>query len=272
MSTATRSWIGLLAMAHDDRAGGASTRSASGHVLLSMRSNACARFLWTLLLPLLGVCARAAVPDESVYIGEARDQKGVLVYTEKHRVHSAEGTTKGSVTEYTAPDGSLIATLRADYARSVALPTYVFEDLQRKYREGLRWQEGGYVIFHQQGSAPEKTAPLRSESGVFSCQGWHYHLINNLSLLEKDNIALNLVLPSELRPYSFVVKRRASDDSRISAELSLKNWLFRQFAPEMRLEYDRENRRLLEFHGVSNILTKAGDRQEVTIRYRYARD
>jgi hypothetical protein len=66
-----------------------------------------------------------------------------------------------------------------------------------------------------------------------------------------------------------VVKKLTSDEKRVSAELSLKHWLFRYFAPKLRLEYDKKERRLVEFHGVSNILTKAGDRQTVTIRYKY---
>lgn len=225
---------------------------------------------WRLLWLAFTLIAGSAGATDTAYLGEARDEKGDLVYTERHTVRSGAQGVADSLTEYLAPDGSLIATLRSDYSRSVALPTYVFEDLRRDYREGLRWQDGGYLVFHQTGSAPEKTAPLRRDSGVFSCQGWHYYLINNLGLLEKDNITLNLVLPSELRPYAFVVKRLAADQSRISAELSLRNWLLRQFAPKMLLEYDREKRRLLEFRGVSNIQTKTGERQEVTIRYKYA--
>lgn len=207
--------------------------------------------------------------DETVYVGEARDKTGALVYTEEHVVRSEAGITKESVTEYRAPEGELIATLRSDYSRSLAMPTYVFEDLRRNYREGLRWQDGDYVIFHQERSAPEKTSRLGSDRRVFSCQGWHYYLVNNLDLMEKDEIVLNLVLPSELRPFPFVVKKLVSDESRVSAELSLKHWLFRYFAPKLRLEYDKKNRRLIEFQGVSNILSKTGDRQEVTIRYQY---
>jgi len=227
---------------------------------------------WFLLFVCITTCARVVGADEFVYAGEARDESGALVYTEKHVVRSEAGTTTGSLTEYRAPDGALIATMRSDYSRSVAMPTYVFEDLRRNYREGMRWQDGEYVIFHQEGSAPEKTSRLGSDSRVFSCQGWHYYLVNNLDLLEKDKIVLNLVLPSELRPFPFVVKKLDSDASRVSAELSLTHWLFRYFAPKLRLEYDKEKRRLIEFRGVSNILDKAGDRQEVTIRYQYADD
>jgi hypothetical protein len=237
-----------------------------------MTSRPYTRLRWYLLCMFLTTCARAVGVDENVYVGEARDEKGALVYTEKHVVSSEAGITTGSVTEYRAPDGELIATMRSDYSRSVAMPTYVFEDLRRNYREGLRWQDGDYVIFHQEGSAPEKTSRLGSGSRVFSCQGWHYYLVNNLDLMEKDEIVLNLVLPSELRPFPFVVKKLVSDELRVSAELSLKHWLFRYFAPKLRLEYDKTKRRLIEFQGVSNILNKAGDRQEVTIRYRYNDD
>jgi hypothetical protein len=236
---------------------------------LTMIGSGISSLRWSLLSLLIAACVGAAAADEDVYIGEATDEKGALVYTEKHLVSSSHGRTTGSVTEYRAPNGELIATMRSDYSRSVAMPTYVFEDLQRNHREGLRWQDGEYVIFRQDGSAPEKTSRLGSDSRVFSCQGWHYYLVNNLDLLEKDNITLNLVLPSELRSFPFVVKKLASDESRVSAELSLKHWLFRYFAPKLRLEYDKKERRLVEFHGVSNILNKASDRQVVTIRYKY---
>lgn len=221
---------------------------------------------------LLAACAAAAGASEQVYRGEARDAKGALAYTEKHLVTFSEGRAGSSLTEYRAPDGALIAAMRSDYSRSVAMPTYVFEDLRRNYREGLRWQDGEYLIFRQDGGLPEKTGKLAGKTGVFSCQGWHYYLVNNLDLLEKDNLVLNLVLPSELRPFPFVVKALAADESKVSAELRLKHWLFRYFAPKLRLLYDRKNRRLLEYHGISNILDQDGERQDVHITYSYTEE
>ncbi len=226
---------------------------------------------WTLLWLLLTSHAGAAGAGRVVktYSGEARDKGGVLAYTENHVVTYADGITAHSLTEYKAGDGSLIATLDADYSRSVAMPTYVFEDLRHKYREGLRLQAGEHIIFKQDGDAPEKSAKLEGAESLFSCQGWHYYLVNNLELLEKDRITLNLILPSELRPYPFVLRKLQSDESQVSAELSLKHRLFRHFAPKLRLKYDRAKRRLIEFQGASNILDKDGDRQEVIIRYSY---
>ncbi len=236
-----------------------------------MSATSLARLCWSLLCLLLVNAAGATGIVRQSYTGEARDRAGVLLYTEKHVVSSLEGRTTHSLTEYRAGDGSLIATLSADYSRSVAMPTYVFEDLRLKYREGLRLEAGEHIIFRQEGDAPEQSARLESESGVFSCQGWHYYLVNNLELLEKERITLNLILPSQLRPYPFVVKKLQSDEAQVSAELSLKHRLFRHFAPKLRLRYDKVNRRLIEFQGASNILDRNGDRQDVTLLYSYER-
>lgn len=72
----------------------------------------------------LTTCAGAFGADENAYVGEARDKRGALVYAEKHVVSSEAGRTIGSVTEYRAPDGELIATMRSDYSRSVAVPPH----------------------------------------------------------------------------------------------------------------------------------------------------
>ncbi len=225
---------------------------------------------WSVFCLLLTMHAKAAQITELVYQGEARDKAGALAYTEEHVVSYSDGQISTSLTRYKAPDGALIATLRSDYSRSLVMPTYLFEDLRRDYREGLRWQDGGHVIFHQESGAPEKSSRLEKQDLIFSCQGWHYYLVDNLRLLEKERLTLNLILPSELRSLPFVLKKLESDSTSISAKLSLKHWLFGFFAPEMRLVYDKNKQRLLEFRGVSNILSQEGKRQEVTIHYSYA--
>lgn len=221
------------------------------------------------LLLVFASTLRATVAADLLYYGEARDDAGALVYTETHQVSLNSGRRSESVTDYRAPDGALLATLRSDYSRSLFLPTYVFEDFRRNYREGLRWQEGRYVIFYQQGASPERTALLEDGKSLFSCQGWHYYLLDNLGVLEQQGFILNLVLPSELRPMPFSVRPLSSDEAQVSAELHLGHWFLRHFAPTLRLSYDKRKRQLTEFHGVSNILDQSGRRQVLTIRYRF---
>ena len=149
------------------------------------------------------------------------------------------------------------------------MPTYVFEDLRRGYREGLRNEDGEYIIFKKAKDGEEETKAITDTEGVFSCQGWHYYLVNNLEVLERKNVALNLILPSELRALPFEIQRVRSQGDRVEAVLELDHWLFRYFAPSLRLVYDSKSRKLLEYRGISNILDSQGNRQDVRIVYEY---
>ena len=149
------------------------------------------------------------------------------------------------------------------------MPTYVFEDHLRGYREGLRREEGEYIIFKQKRGSKEETATVTNTEEVFSCQGWHYYLVNNLAALERGNVQLNLILPSELKALPFEIQQVRSTGDRVEAVLKYNHWLFRYFAPTLRLVYDRKSKKLVEYTGISNILDSEGDRQDVRIVYRY---
>ena len=53
------------------------------------------------------------------------------------------------------------------------------------------------------------------------------------------------------------------------ANLKLANWFLGVFAPELQLTYDKKNKKLLQYQGVSNIKDDSGSNQDVTIRYQY---
>jgi hypothetical protein len=207
--------------------------------------------------------------DTVFYRSEATNEDGKLVYREKHTVRFDEERVLHSLTEYFSPGGDLIATMDSDYAKSVSMPTYVFEDLVRGYREGLRLEGDTYVVFKQERGREEETRPLRKTDNVFSCQGWHYFLVNNLDLLEEGNIKLDLVLPSELKAHSFQVEQTGAEGDLIKAVIKIDNWFLRLFAPKLRLVYSKSMQRLVEYEGLSNIPAADGGRQDVRIVYSY---
>ena len=149
------------------------------------------------------------------------------------------------------------------------MPTYVFEDRRRGYREGLRDENGEYIIFKKARDGEEETEAVTNTRDVFSCQGWHYYLVNNLALLERENVELNLILPSALRAVPFEIQRARSEGDRVEAGLQLNHWLFRYFTPTLQLVYDSKSRRLVEYRGISNIVDSEGNRQDVRIVYEY---
>jgi hypothetical protein len=228
-------------------------------------------FLGTVVVTsLLMVSSSASLAAErEVHWGEARNEQGELVYKEKHSVTREGDRVMTSLTEYFSPAGQLLATMESDYSKNLSMPTYVFEDLRRGYREGLREEDGEYIIFKKRGDEEEETEAITNTEDVFSCQGWHYYLVDNLAVLERENVELNLILPSELKAFPFEIQRVRSEGDRVEAVLKLNHWLFRYFAPTLQLVYDGKSRKLVEYRGISNISDGEGNRQDVRITYRY---
>ena len=232
-----------------------------------MKPSALGSVIVTSLLTVLSSASLAV--EKEVHWGEARNEQGELVYKEKHSVTREGDRVITSLTEYINPAGQVIATMESDYSQNISMPTYVFEDHLRGYREGLRKENGNYIIFKQSRGSKEETGAVTNTEDVFSCQGWHYYLVNNLAALEKENVALNLILPSELKALPFEIQKVRSTGDRVEAVLKFNHWLFRYFAPTLRLVYDRKSKKLVEYTGISNILDSKGDRQDVKIVYRY---
>ncbi|MBN1426460.1 hypothetical protein JXA88_18075, partial [Candidatus Fermentibacteria bacterium] len=163
---------------------------------------------WRIVFVAMLIAAAAmAAPREDIYWSEARGKGGELAYRERHTATFEGERILHSLTEYLSPEGELIATMESDYSLSVAMPTYLFEDLVRGSREGLRREGDDYVIFRQEPGKEEETKVLRETDSVFSCQGWHYFLVENLDLLAQSNLKLDLILPSELKAYTFQVEQ-----------------------------------------------------------------
>ncbi len=222
-----------------------------------------------LLVLLLAPAWASGAPVVRIQYGEARDLQGNFAYKETHTVEYDGGRVLESDTVYSDAEGNEIARMTSDYSRSVSMPTCIFTDEVRGNREGLRIENGEYVIFSQRRDESERTAALDETDNVFSCQGWHYFLVDRLSRLEQGGLVFNLILPSQLRPFGFEVRKVASQGDRIEVRLELENWLLALFAPGFRLVYDRSARRLIEYEGVSNIPDENGERQKVRITYDY---
>ena len=232
-----------------------------------MKPSSLGTVIVTSLLIVLSSASLAA--ETEVHWGEARNEQGELVYKEKHSVTREGGRVITSLTEYISPAGQVIATMESDYSQNISMPTYVFEDRLRGYREGLRKEDGEFIIFKQKRGSKEEEGAVTSTEDVFSCQGWHYYLVNNLAALEQENVELNLILPSELKALPFEIQQVRSAGDRVEAVLKFNHWLFRYFAPTLRLVYDSKSKKLVEYRGISNILDGKGDRQDVRIVYRY---
>jgi hypothetical protein len=224
--------------------------------------------LFFLLLVFLFPFEAFAQETEVVYWGEARDDQGNVVYREKHITNYVDGQTKRSLTLYEDPTGREIASLESDYTLSLAMPTYVFKDYQRNYEEGLRFKDGGYYIFNKDRKDGEKEKRLKDPASVFSCQGWHYYVVENLDRIERGDVfKIKLIFPNKLRGYDFKIEKVSSEGDTVRVKVKFANWLVSWAIPQLDLLYSKKEGKLTEYRGVSNIFDANDDLQEVRITY-----
>jgi hypothetical protein len=221
------------------------------------------------LLSVLPGQVRAEAQTE-IHWGEARDEGGNLLYREKHEVRYDDGRVTNSLTSYLDPSGSEFARLQSDYSMSVMMPTYVFEDSRRGLREGLRFEGGQYSIFHEEPEVGERTKVLDDATDVYSCQGWHYYLVSNLDRVESgDDLIVRLIFPNRLQPYTFKALSLGSEGDTIRVKVRIANWLLSLFVPHLEVVYDKKQKKLIEYYGVSNIVDAERKLQKVHITYQY---
>lgn len=223
--------------------------------------------LYTVILMVLSTYIEAAIRKE-VYTGYAKSDRGELLYEERHDVTFDDNRILRSVTKYHRPDGKHFATMDSDYSRSVKMPTYSFKDDSREYEEGLYFENDKYVVYFKDKGKP-KQSKILEDDGAYSCQGWHYFLVNNLAEIEKGTLSLRLVLPGKLESFKFELVKLDSTDKLLKVKLHVSNWFLQMFAPSLKLVYDKVSKRLIQYNGVSNILKGDGGTQDVEITYSY---
>jgi hypothetical protein len=209
-----------------------------------------------------------AQETEAIYWGDAVDKEGRLLYREKHMTRTRDGRTLASLTLYLDPAGRKIASLESDYEKSLAMPTYVFKDFRRNYEEGLRYRNGTYYIYNKGTEQGEKEKALEDPTHVFSCQGWHYYIVENLDRIARgDTFLLRLIFPNKLRTYNFKIEKVSGEGNLLNVRVRFANRLVGFFVPHLDLVYDKNERRLIEYRGVSNIFDANDNLQEVRITY-----
>lgn len=224
-------------------------------------------------LPFLILVALLAVEGyaketEEVYWGKATDEQGRLLYLEKHITHYVDGRIRKSLTLYLDPEGKEIALLESDYEKSLAMPTYVFKDFRRDYEEGLRFRDGHYYIYSKDSEEGEREKKLEDPTNVFSCQGWHYYIVENLESIERgETFILRLIFPDKLRAYNFKIEKVRSEGDILNVQVRFANWFVSWLVPHLDLTYHKEEKNLIEYRGVSNIFDENDELQEVRITY-----
>lgn len=203
---------------------------------------------YSAMLAGLAVVAMPTLASPAI-IGEARGVgEGDFRYSEHHSC-SQDGWQ--CTVEYRDLSGGVFARKAVDYANGLHSPTLVMED----FRLGnTRRLEGNY-----------------GEGVVVDAGFDHYvrHRWEELTAGEKIEFPFLIVgRDKPLQMSARLDEERNCEPERVCLLVTLDMWLVSLLVEPIRLVYD-EQRRLVQFRGVSNIATEEGESQSVEINYRY---
>ena len=177
------------------------------------------------------------------------------------------------------PKGQEIAVLNSSFTTHPYVPNYTFED-RRFGRQDGTFVDGAWVKIY---GRTDQNAPVQQE---------RVRLEENMVTPARACIRICEItcttcpigmLSSRCAPWfcwkvatscfaSTGWTQPANPKQLGSISIEADGWLLRLVAPKLEVRYDRETRRLLSYHGASNLLNADQGVQNVTITYRYSND
>ncbi len=223
---------------------------------------------WTAFILLCMISERAsAEPNVERFAGVARSPKGEVVYRERHEVTENGGRPLRAVTRYFDPKGREIGRLETDFTRSVAAPSYRFVDERTGKSESASVSGSSVVLDH---AGRRKALEAKGPEPLVVGQGLHHYVRQNLERLAHETVTVRFAVPSRLDTYVFRIRPLSSGSPGVvRLRIESDNWLVRQLAPYLEVDYELKTRHLLRYRGVSNLETPDGSSQDVEIRYAY---
>lgn len=175
---------------------------------------------------------------------------GELRYREIHQC-SADG--ERCTVEYRDPSGDMFARKVVDYADSLQAPSLEMQDLRHGETVRVKGEAEGELV-------------IDAGFDHYVRQRWE-------QLVKGDTLSFPFLVAGRDKPLQMKASKAASEgcpQERVCFTVALDNWLLSRLLPPIRLEYDAESQRLLQFKGVSNIRDAEGRSQQVRIDYRYS--
>lgn len=213
----------------------------------------------------------AAVPGRFELRGSASDAKsGKPVYTEIHRLDRDErGFDRKIETDYVTPAGETIARIRSDFAKDPHAPDTEFEDLRFGIKQKAVLDPATrklQITRTQKDSTKEVT--LEAKGDFIVGQGFNNYVKTRFAELEAGRkMLLRFAVLEELDDFAFQALKQSASGERATFALSLDSWLLRQFVNSIQVSYDRKDKNLLRYEGLSNLLDEKQKGWAVVIDY-----
>ncbi len=203
--------------------------------------------------------------------GIAKNQKGEIVYLEKHTIKlDAAGLNRLIEVIYTTPNGRSFATMTSDFSNSKTVPDTIFEDSRFKTKISMRLINKS-VTFEETKNGKrvsKKEFPLNEQ--MVASQGFDNFIKINSSKLEAGPVDFKFGVLDSKDFYSLTgYKKNAATSDEIEYGIKASTWFVRLFAGELRVSYDVKDKKIRSFSGRSNIKDNSGNSQDVFISYKW---
>ncbi len=215
--------------------------------------------------------ALEAAEDVIRYRGDAYDlSSGAFVYSENHSEFYQAGSHAYSRVSYRDKEGKEFASKLITFQPNRLQPSYELRDARDGYVEGIRRAGAATVYFARR----KATEPLREKTvqtpapAVFD-GGFDYFVRENFDeICAGKNKSFYFAVPVELDYFRFRVARQETGEiCRLNLEID--NIVVRQFVKPIKLWYNRADKRLKKYEGISNINGADGKSLKVRVMFSY---
>jgi hypothetical protein len=211
--------------------------------------------------------------------GEAFNDKNEMVYREYHQLKMDEkGLAAQVTTYYTKPDSKEpFAQLVSIFDQNnSSLPRTLFIDERFGTREEVTFDNDGKTLIITQTEIKRdrtKESRLSVTSEMVHGQGYHNFILNNFDNFKAGNTRqVDFVVPSRMSSYKFELTALGvvnKEPELVGFQLDIKNWFLRMFADKIVVQYDAKSRKLMSYHGLTNIQDDKGQSQSLKVHFNY---
>lgn len=216
------------------------------------------------------------IPHVTVLTTSAVDQKtGRLVYVEERRQFDQPGRLGTWQFTYTNAAGKTIVRREVNFEKNRLKPSFRLDDLRNGYAEGAELVGDKIKVF-MGGTAdtPYREKLLRVPEPAVVDAGFDSFVEQHWdALLAGDVLHFNFVAPSQLDYFKFRVYRvrdtTPAKAQTVVLKMDIDHALLRLFVDPIQLTYDQTTRKLLLYHGISNIYDDQGKTHKVRMAFSY---
>jgi len=227
-------------------------------------------FVIATLLITCAATSSAFAQVQRVY-GRAFNLNGELEYIEEHVLTYENDKIVAIETTFYDADTRKIARQVSEFTHGPQFGSYDFIDERHQYKDGVRVMSDRILLYTKESpGADTKRKYFDKKPDQIVGQGFYQFVSANLDALARGNsIAAKLVLAAQMNQYDVRISKRQLQGNRIQLVVELDNWFLRLFTPNVQVEYDLENRRLLWYRGISMVSNKDNKNVEVVTTYDY---